>query len=282
MSVSLLRLHELYESLTPSERRIADYFEANLDKLVDTSILEVAEACQTSKSAVVRLCKKSGYRGYKDFLNAVSADLAVRSSRLDEPTDILPGSSISEICHIVTANSIRSLENTLSVLDMDALSRAVDVISRANRIDFYGVGSSGIIAQDAAFKFRRIGLNTFSSLDSHYQIISASTLAPGDVALVFSYYGETRDIIDSLNAAHESGATIISITKFGKNAIAGASDIALHVASAETLTRSGAMSSRMVMLQIVDMLFTAVASQNYDRVRETLNRTAEAVKSKRL
>ena len=75
MSVSLLRLHELYESLTPSERRIADYFEANLDKLVDTSILEVAEACQTSKSAVVRLCKKSGYRGYKDFLNAVSADL---------------------------------------------------------------------------------------------------------------------------------------------------------------------------------------------------------------
>lgn len=282
MSVSLLRLHELYESLTPSERRIADYFETNLDKLIDTSILEVAEACQTSKSAVVRLCKKSGYRGYKDFLNAVSADLAVRSSRTDEPTDILPGSSIAEICHIVTANSIRSLENTLSVLDMDAMARAVDAISRANRIDFYGVGSSGIIAQDAAFKFRRIGLNTFSSLDSHYQIISASTLVPGDVALVFSYYGETRDIIDSLNAAHESGATVISITKFGKNAIASASDIALHVASAETLTRSGAMSSRMVMLQIVDMLFTAVASQNYDSVRETLNRTAEAVKSKRL
>ena len=70
--------------------------------------------------------------------------------------------------------------------------------------------------------------------------------------------------------------------KFGKNAIASASDVALHVASAETLTRSGAMSSRMVMLQIVDMLFTAVASQNYDSVRETLNRTAEAVKSKRL
>ena len=281
MSVSLLRLHELYESLTPSERRIADYFETNLDKLVDTSILEVAEACQTSKSAVVRLCKKSGYRGYKDFLNAVSADLAVRS-RTDEPTDILPGSSIAEICHIVTANSIRSLENTLSVLDMDAMARAVDAISHANRIDFYGVGSSGIIAQDAAFKFRRIGLNTFSSLDSHYQIISASTLAPGDVALVFSYYGETRDIIDSMSAAHKSGATVISITKFGKNAIAGTSDVALHVASAETLPRSGALSSRMVMLQIVDMLFTAVASQNYDSVRETLNRTAEAVKSKRL
>ena len=168
MSVSLLRLHELYESLTPSERRIADYFEANLDKLVDTSILEVAEACQTSKSAVVRLCKKSGYRGYKDFLNAVSADLAVRSSRLDEPTDILPGSSISEICHIVTANSIRSLENTLSVLDMDAMSRAVDVIRRANRIDFYGVGSSGIIAHSssaasASTRFRHLIRITRSS-----------------------------------------------------------------------------------------------------------------------
>ena len=282
MSGSLLRLHELYESLTPSERRIADYFASNLDKLVDTSILEVAEACQTSKSAVVRLCKKSGYRGYKDFLNAVSADLAVRSSRMEEPTDILPGSSISEICHIVTSNSIRSLENTLNVLDMDAMARAVEAISHAKRIDFYGVGSSGIIAQDAAFKFRRIGLNTFSSLDSHYQIISASTLAADDVAIVFSYYGETRDIIDSMTAAHKSGATVISITKFGKSTIAASSDIALHVASAETLTRSGAMSSRMVILQIVDMLFTAVASQNYDSVRETLNRTAEAVRSKRL
>ena len=145
MSVSLLRLHELYESLTPSERRIADYFETNLDKLVDTSILEVAEACQTSKSAVVRLCKKSGYRGYKDFLNAVSADLAVRSSRTDEPTDILPGSSIAEICHIVTANSIRSLENTLSVLDMDAMSRAVDAISHANRRRSHGCAHKSVL-----------------------------------------------------------------------------------------------------------------------------------------
>ena len=282
MTGSILRLREIRGELTQSELRVADYFESHLDELIETPILTVAESCGTSKSTVVRLCKRVGYKGYKDFLNAVSAELAVCSARAADRSDVLPESGIREICGIVTANSVRSLENTLSILDMDAMERAVDALCSARRIDFYGVGSSGIIAQDADFKFRRIGINTFCSLDPHFQVISAATLHAGDAAVFFSYYGETRDIVETMKTARESGALCISVTKYGKNAVASASDIALHVASGETFTRSGAMTSRMVMLQIVDMLYTAVISRKYDEVRETLNRTAEVIRSKRL
>lgn len=282
MTGSILRLREIRGELTQSELRVADYFESHLNELIETPILTVAESCGTSKSTVVRLCKRVGYKGYKDFLNAVSAELAVCSARTADRSDVLPESGIREICGIVTANSVRSLENTLSILDMDAMERAVDALCSARRIDFYGVGSSGIIAQDADFKFRRIGINTFCSLDPHFQVISAATLHAGDAAVFFSYYGETRDIVETMKTARESGALCISVTKYGKNAVASASDIALHVASGETFTRSGAMTSRMVMLQIVDMLYTAVISRKYDEVRETLNRTAEVIRSKRL
>jgi DNA-binding MurR/RpiR family transcriptional regulator len=280
---SLLKIQELMEQNSPVERRISAFMLDNAARLPGMPIADVAKACETSKSSVVRLCKQIGFKGYKDFLNALSADLAVSalSSAPDDQTDIHPDHTVAEICQIVTQKSIRSLENTLNLLDMGQMEQAVDAIASAQRVDFYGVGSSGIIAQDAELKFRRIGLTTFASLDSHCQLISAVTLKPKDVAVVFSYYGETRDLMDTVGIARENGATILLVTKYGHSTLSDQADIVLNVASVETIARSGAMASRMVMLQVVDMLFTAVTSRKYDQVRDVLQRTAWAMQRKR-
>lgn len=274
-------LSEIAPTLSPIESRIAAYFAHNARDLVNTPILTVAESCGTSKSAVVRLCKRLGYNGYKDFLTALSAELALRQRDETMYQDLYPDSSIGSICAAIVQNNVHAMDTTMRMLDLDAMERATDAISNANRIDFYGVGNSGIIAQDAEIKFRRIGFNAYSAVDAHCQVISAATLKKGDVAMVFSYYGETKDILDTMLLAKEQGATVISVTRFGKNTISANADIALQVASTESLARSGAMSSRLVMLQMIDMVFTVVSSRNYERIRTVLERTASVVRKKR-
>ena len=278
----MVYLKEMMRSLSPVEQRIAGYFLDHEDALVNTPILNVAQACDTSKSAVVRLCKRMGYNGYKDFLTALSAELAVLNhTATADYSDIYPDSSVKNICTIVTQHSCHALDNTLRLMDMDAMERAVSAIIAAPRIDLYGAGNSGIIAQDAELKFRRVGYHAYSALDGHRQVICAATLKPGDVVILFSYYGETTDILDALEIAKDQGAVTIAVTRFGKSSLSDRADIILSVASMEKLSRSGAMTSRLVMLNMVDMLFTCISSRRYEELKPVLEHTARAVQSKR-
>lgn len=280
---SMAYLREMMDSLSPVERRIAEYFLRHVGELVTTPILAVAESCQTSKSAVVRLCKRMGYKGYKDFLTTLSAELAVLShTSQTEYTDIYPDSSVESICGIVTQHSAQALENTLRLMDMKGMEQAVETLAKAPRIDLYGSGNSGIIAQDAELKFRRIGYNAYCAVDGHRQAIFAASLRPGDVAVLFSYYGETRDILEALDIAKGAGAATIAVTRFGKNTLQSRADIVLPVASTEQLSRSGAMTSRLVMLNVIDMLFTCISSREHETLRPHLEETSRAIKAKRL
>lgn len=279
---SMVDLKELMPTLSPVEQRIAAYFLAHEKTLVNTPILTVAQACDTSKSAVVRLCKHLGYNGYKDFLTSLSAELAVLNHLgAADYSDIYPDSSVKNICTIVTQHACHALDSTLRLMSMDAMERAVAALESAGRIDLYGLGNSGIIAMDAELKLQRIGCNARSALDGHRQAICAATLDKGDVVMLFSYYGETRDLLEALDIAKGRGATTIAVTRVGKSSLSTRADIVLSVASMEQLTRSGAMTSRLVMLNMVDMLFTCISSRQYDQVRPVLERTAQAIHDKR-
>ncbi len=272
---NLETLREIYPDLSRLEMRIADYFLKNIEQLTDTPILSVAEACGTSKPAVVRLCKKLGYRGYKDFLKALSAELALSGQgRQPDVGSIYPDSSAQDICAIVTYSTVRALEKTLGALDAAQMEKAAEALAGAGRIDLYAVSNSSMLAQDAEIKFRRIGYNAYAPLDTHRQVVSAATLKKGDAAIVFSYYGETLDMLEVLGIARERGATVIALTRKGKNSVSEAADIVLAVDNSEKLPRTGALTSRFSMLVALDMLFTVLISRRYDQLKDVLELTS--------
>jgi len=275
-------LEDLYPVLSPIEQVIAKYFMDHTEELTAKPILMVAQQCGTSKSAVVRLCKHLGFIGYKDFLTSLSAELALRQKDLlHEYSDIYPDHSVGKICTIITQNHIQALESTLRLIDIAAIERAVEVIGKTSRLDLYGVGNSGIVAEDADLKFRRLGYMTYTAIDKHRMAIGAATLKPGDVVMFFSYYGTTKDILETLEIAKSQGATTIAITCKRDSPLYEKADIVLATASTESLTRSGAMTSRIAMLSVLDMVFTAVSSLNYKRFKKVLDYTAEIVRKER-
>ncbi len=278
----MLRIQEMMSNLTNKEQQIASYILDYSGDVVHMSIDELASACNVSVSSVVRLCKTLGYSGYKELCRVLSMDLALNQQENITYTDVRPGDSIHNIIRSVSMNSVKAIENTMAVLDEAELEKAVEVISRARRVDFYGVGTSGTVALDAHNKFLRINKISIASADSHLQVLAATTLSPEDVVVLISYTGETKDILETADVIIQTGATIISITRYGRNPLSDRANIRLCSSASETLIRSATMGSRIGQLSIIDMLYTAVVSRDYDIARTHIDKTRLITARKRI
>jgi DNA-binding MurR/RpiR family transcriptional regulator len=270
------------DTFSPKEQQVASFIINFPTNVAEMPIEELARSCNTSVSSVVRLCKSANYAGYKEFLRNLSIDLAMDQNKGVTYNDIRPGDSVESIARSVCASHIKSIENTLSVLEMGELERAVEILCTAQRIDFYGIGASGHAAMDAHNKFIRIGKISMSSDDPHQQILTASLLKKDDVAVLISYSGDTRDILELADIIKHTAATLISLTRYGKNELSRKADIRLYCSSSELPVRSGAMGSRIGSLTIIDVLYTAVTSSQYREVKGSLDKTQLASARKHL
>ncbi len=280
MTGCCLRVKEAMQSLAPKEQKVAGFILDFPEEVIVMSIDELAAACSTSTASVVRLCKSVGYSGFKEFSRVLESDLAKQQSTIVYE-EIRPGDSLEAIVSSVGKSDMKAIEGTLSLVDLDSLDKAVDALCAAPRIDFYGVGSSGLVAMDASNKFIRINKFTIAHADPHEQILSATSLRPGDAAVFFSYSGETRDTLETCEIVKSTGAAVITVTRYGKNRLSELADIRLFTTSAESMIRSGAMGSRIGQLTMVDILYTAVSSRLYDHVKPYLDKTRLTSQRKR-
>lgn len=279
----LLKLREIKDSLTPVERMIADYVLENIYEIPRLSIKVLALRSKTSDASVLRFCKTLGYDGYRDFIVSISASLgSMNDEEENQYTDIRPGDDLQTIITNIPHNNCKSIEDTLMVIDRGEIEKAVQLIRSTNKIDFYGMGASGLVCMDAQQKFMRINKMCHAYTDGHSQLTAATLLCEGDVAVIISNSGNTLECVEALEAAKEAGASVIAITRYGKNTLADKADIVLFISSPEITIRSGAMGSRIAMLSVIDILFAGVASAEYNHVKKYLTKTHNILKNKHM
>ena len=273
-----IRIDSAMRELSASERRIADFLLANPEKVVALSITEVADASDTSESTVVRFCHHIGYSGFQDIKIAIAQSEVPSLQVMYE--GITEESTIPEIKKQVFLSSIDAMQDTLKILSDEELERAVEALYEANKIDIYGMGGSYVIAEDARHKFLKIGLRCQTYCDSHLQIISASQLGKGDVAIGISYSGSSKDVLEAMELAKKNQATTICITHMAKSPILRYSDIALCVTAKDMMFRSDGIVSRMAQLAIIDVLYSSVGLKIGKKALEILEDGRQATASK--
>lgn len=251
------------ETLSPQERKLGEYILESPATVIHQGITELANACGISPSTVTRFCKTFHFKGFPDFKMKLASELAHKPAE-NHYQDIIAGNDLQKIVEAMEANHLASITDTTRLLDMNQLSRAVEALCCAKRIDLYGVATSSIVAQDFYQKLVRIGKNCTAFADSHMQITSASSLSEGDVALAISYSGETPETIDALRCAKDSGAITLSLTQYSSNSLASLADIALFSSSLEEGMRRGDMASRIAQLHVIDILFTGMVSMEFE------------------
>ncbi|CAM3620285.1 MurR/RpiR family transcriptional regulator [Marinicrinis lubricantis] len=276
MNGGLVRLREVFDTLTPSERKAASYILQNPGEMIELSVAELAAKSGSSQAAIIRLCKAMGMKGYQDLKLKVAGDLQENESIGYQ--DIRPNDSIASIIQSVSANNIQSIRDTLKILDAEMVGRAVEALDQAKKIYFFGLGASNLIAMDAQQKLLRINKFSFTFSDPHVQLTSAVTLTPEDAAVCISYSGETKEVIQAAKIARENDCRTISITKYGESTLSKLVDIPLFTSSTENEIRSGAMSSRITQLNVIDILYLGVASHSYEQSVKYLEQTRRAIK----
>lgn len=269
------KIRSEYKSLPPSEVKVADYVLENPEEIIYLSVSELATAVDVSDSTIIRFCKDVGFKGYQEFKLFIAQDLVVTIENINE--DISSDDDLKTLSQKITYSNKQAIDETMSVLNLEGLEKAINQIAEADKIQFFGVGASGITASDAKYKFLRIGKNVDCYTDAHLQAMSAATLNEKDVVVGISHSGSTKDVVDSCKIASEAGATVICITGHNKSPITKVSDVKLLTATKEGPLGSGALRSKIAQLHMLDLIFTGVSLKLKDQTIEYTEKTARAV-----
>lgn len=273
----ILKIRSMYNSFTKKEKLTADYILGN-GNVIYMSITELAYACGVGETTIIRLCKKIGINGYQEFKLLLAREMVSPEEDVHENVSHLD--SIPEIIKKIAQSNIVAIQDTAKVISSLQLEKAVDMILKSDRVDIYGVGASAFTAGDAKYKFMRIGINTEAISDPHIQSMSAVNLTNRSVAMGISFSGSTKDTVDSLTLAKGAGAFTIAITNYERSPITKVADAVLLTSAKETPLRSGALTSKIAQLHVLDILYTALAIKKKEKTYEMLNKTAEAVLKK--
>ena len=266
-------------SLTPLEGKVAADILARKDIDETTPLRELAEKSAVSEAMVVKVAKKLGFAGFRDFRQGLvdyyRSDTAALQSEISE-TD-----TAGEIVQKVFRTAMQALEETFAILDLQAFERAADYLARARQRDFYGLGGSAQIARDVSHKFLRIGIRSSVFDDAHMMMMSAALLTPDDVAIAFSHSGSTSAVLDAAEMARRNGARVIAVTNYPESPLARIADVVLCSTAQNSPLLGENATARIAQLNLLDALFVAVAQRDRKAADLNLARTMRAVQSKR-
>lgn len=274
------KVRTLAPSMTRSMQRVAETVAGDPAGCAALTVTGLAERTGTSEATVVRTSRLLGYPGYRDLRLAL-AGLAAHQASGAAPAvtaDIAVDDPMTDVITKLAHDERQSLADTAATLDPGQMEAAVAALTTARRIDVYGVGASGLVAQDLVQKLLRIGLLAHAHSDPHLAVTNAVQLRAGDVALAITHSGRTVDVIEPLRVAFERGATTMAITGRPDGEITSYADLVLTTSTGrESELRPAAMASRTGQLLAVDCLFIGVAQQTYETAAPALSASYEAL-----
>lgn len=272
----LVIIKEKMSTLPDSERKAALYILENPREIIHLTVGELAEKSQTSKAAIIRMCRSLELKGFQDLRMRIAGDISATAG--EKSRDIKPNEEADSIIQKMTVNSVLAVRNTATILDKDEIERAASSIGNAQRIHFFGIGSSLIIAKDAAQKFQRIKKNATAVADLHQIATLVATMEKDDVLFIVSFSGETKACLQAVNLGKEYGVKTISLTSCGSNSISRIAEVNLFVSPMkEAMLRSGATSSRIAMFHALDILFMIIATRDYEKIIQHIDETRVAI-----
>lgn len=275
---------EQYHSLTRSGKKLADYIFTNTSTTQYLSISTLAENSGVSEASITRFCHNLGLSGYNDFKLALAksdyvTDLGDPSN---SPETITAEDTMSSVFQKLHDSNILSLNETLELLDEQNVSKAVDLLSEADRVFCFGQGGSMVMAMEAWARFSTATSRFIHIEDSHMQAMNIALATSKDVILFFSYSGSTKDMEDIMNIAKNRNIPMILVTHFPKSRAAEFADVILLCGYNESPLQSGSVAAKVGQLFLIECLFYGFCKRNPELYAAARSASAEAIAQKLL
>lgn len=275
----LEKIKSLLHELSKSQRKVADLVLAQPNFVAHAPIAQIAEMADVSQPTVIRFCRSLECGGLQDFKLRLTRSLVSGTPYVHSAVET--NDTAHDLAAKLFDNTLSSLIRTRNELNAEAIDRSIDILADARKIEFYGLGNSGIIAMDAQHKFFRLGVPCISYSDPHIHGMSAALLRPGDAVVAISNSGRTIDLIRSVDLARESGASVIGITH-SNSPLAKRCNVTLYADTPEDPDLYSPMITRIVHLVIIDILAVGVALRRGPGLIDQLEKIKRNLKERRV
>jgi RpiR family carbohydrate utilization transcriptional regulator len=273
---TLIRLRGLYPSLKTALRKVADVILRQPEMAIYASVNEVAAVSTVSEATVMRFCRILGFKGFQDFKIALAREMVIPSPRFYEEVGGEGEDEAAIVRKVFQTNGV-ALQDTLEVLEIEAMKEAAQLLLSARQIIVVGVGGSGSAVTYAGNRFLLLGLKAHIYTDFYLMLMAASMLSREDVVLAISNLGTTREIVETAGIAREKGAGVICITNNSLSALARMCSPVLVTASREITLPEEAVASLVCQISILDALFALIAEARGAQSRKTLDGMEQAM-----
>jgi RpiR family carbohydrate utilization transcriptional regulator len=247
--------------LRKSDAKVARLVLEQPASILDATVATLSRRAGVSQPTVIRFCTAVGFDGFQDFKLRLAQSLALGRSATHSV--ISASDSLGGVSDKIFEYTLSSLDWARRHLDRDALRQAVEILAAARSIEFFGYGASGIVARDAEQKFPLFGVPCRFQPDFHQQVMAASMMKQGDVALVISNTGRTRQIVEVAEIAGRNRAKVIGLVG-AEGPVSAACDVTLLVETLDNTSVYTPTTSRIAALVMIDILSTAVALRRDD------------------
>ncbi|MCF0149407.1 MAG: MurR/RpiR family transcriptional regulator [Clostridium sp.] len=271
--------------LTKAENKICDYIEEYMNSSIYMTVTEIANNCGVGEATVTRFCRKLGFRSFLEFKMTMAQEFKNNAYDNDENSDeaaknevLSEKDSLGEFVKKFYDLNINSLEETLKKIDYTIIEEISDILVKAKRIAFAGIGHSGIIAEDAYYKFMKIGLACNIYRDSHTLLMISSLMKEDDVLFIVSNSGNTEEVNMAAEIARENNVKVISITENLLSRLARVSDYVLNYTYQEINLDTESLGIRISQSFLVDLICTNVIRKNKEMAIESKIKTENAIK----
>ena len=276
----MIRIRQLYPRLAQNDRKLADFLLDQPDKARHLSSQKLAEMAGVSQSGVVKFAQKLGYKGFPALKLAMSESLA--SPKNNAPVtvhnQILSTDSLHVVGEKLLAEKQAALRATLDINGEPRLKIGLSMLTDARKIVLTGIGASGLVARDLAYKLLKIGVTAIAESDTHVLIATVQALSKKDLLLAISSSGERSEINLAARVARESGAKVLAITGFTPNTLQQQADHCLYTVAELPATRGAALSATTAQYSLTDLLFVALVQQDTEHAPERIRHSEELVK----
>lgn len=279
----LARMDSLRGQLRASECKVADVVARDPGAVIAGRMADLARMAGVSEPSVLRFCRAIGFESFNAFKIRLAQDVAVRDgggvslSQVELSRDDTAGSAVSK----VFAAAIDCLVRVHDALDTVAVERAALAVARSRRVEIWGYGASGVVAEDAAHKLFRLVPGAVARRDPHMQIMAASALGAEDAVIAISHTGRTRELVEAVTRARRTDATVIAITS-ANSVLARLAHIPVAVEVREDTDVYTPMVSRLAHLTVIDAIAVGVALLLPPTTAGRLGQMKDALKTKRV
>lgn len=277
-------ISSLYHSLTKSEKKIADTILRSPDLVSQCPLSEIAKHLEVGEATLVRFCRTIGFKGFSDFKLELSIELATKDNN-DETvleTEIMPSDDSLTIAQKLQAAVSNVMEETVNLLDLKQLEQVVKAIKKARRIFLFGVGSSGVTAEDAKNKLMRIGFQVDATGNNHFMYMQAALLTLSDVAIGLSHSGYSAETAHTLKIAKQNGATTVALTHSLRSPVTEYADYVLVNGNKQGKLQGDSIGTKIAQLFVLDLIYALLVQGEEELAAQTKQKNLNVILEQRI